>query len=76
MVTQWGFSEVLGPSAWEVASEGTQELIDTEVQEIVEKAYTACKQTLSSNWGLVKKLVALLLVEETVNAETLLQLVT
>jgi len=33
-----------------------------------------CKQTLSSNWGLVKKLVDLLLVEETVNAETLLTL--
>jgi len=47
---------------------------DTEVQEIVEKAYKACKQTLSSNWGLVKKLVDLLLVEETVNAETLLTL--
>jgi len=75
MVAQWGFSEVLGPSAWEVASEGTQELIDTEVQEIVEKAYTACKQTLTENWGLVNKLVDLLLVEETVNAETLLQFV-
>lgn len=78
MVTQWGFSEELGPSAWEMpsfrASEGTQELIDTEVQEIVEKAYKTCKQTLSSNWGLVKKLVDLLLVEETVNAETLLTL--
>ena len=74
MVTQWGFSE-LGPSAWEVPSEGTQELIDIEVQEIVEKAYKACKQTLSDNWGLVKKLVDLLLVEETVNAETLLQFV-
>uniref|UniRef100_A0A6C0HYJ4 Peptidase M41 domain-containing protein n=1 Tax=viral metagenome TaxID=1070528 RepID=A0A6C0HYJ4_9ZZZZ len=49
-------------------------MIDTEVQEIVEKAYKTCKQTLSSNWGLVKKLVALLLVEETVNAETLLTL--
>lgn len=73
MVTQWGFSE-LGPSAWEMPSEGTQELIDKEVQEIVEKAYKTCKQTLSSNWGLVKKLVDLLLVEETVNAETLLQL--
>jgi len=82
MVAQWGFSEVLGPSAWEVpnsytriASEGTQELIDTEVQEIVEKAYKACKQTLTENWGLVNKLVDLLLVEETVNAETLLQFV-
>lgn len=79
MVTQWGFSEELGPSAWEIpnsfrASEGTQELIDTEVQEIVEKAYKVCKQTLSANWGLVKKLVDLLLVEETVNAETLLSL--
>ena len=78
MVTQWGFSE-LGPSAWEMpsfrASEGTQELIDIEVQEIVEKAYKACKQTLSANWGLVKKLVDLLLVEETVNAETLLQMI-
>ena len=78
MVTQWGFSE-LGPSAWEMpsfrASEGTQELIDLEVQEIVEKAYKTCKQTLSANWGLVKKLVDLLLVEETVNAETLLQMV-
>jgi cell division protease FtsH len=79
MVTQWGFSEELGQTAWEVpnsfrASEGTQELIDTEVQEIVEKAYKACKQTLSANWGLVKKLVDLLLVEETVNAETLLTL--
>lgn len=73
MVTQWGFSE-LGPSAWEMPSEGTQELIDIEVQEIVEKAYKACKQTLSTNWGLVKKLVDLLLVEETVNAETLLTL--
>lgn len=73
MVTQWGFSE-LGPSAWEMPSEGTQELIDTEVQEIVEKAYKTCKQTLSANWGLVKKLVDLLLVEETVNAETLLTL--
>ena len=75
MVTQWGFSEVLGQTAWEVASEGTQELIDTEVQEIVEKAYHSCKQTLTDNWGLVKKLVDLLLVEETVNAETLLQMV-
>jgi len=80
MVTQWGFSEVLGQTAWELpnsfrASEGTQELIDTEVQEIVEKAYTSCKETLSANWGLVKKLVDMLLVEETVNAETLLQLV-
>ena len=74
MVTQWGFSE-LGPSAWEIPSEGTKELIDTEVQEIVEKAYKVCKQTLTTNWGLVKKLVDLLLVEETVNAETLLQLV-
>jgi cell division protease FtsH len=74
MVTQWGFSE-LGPSAWEMPSEGTQELIDIEVQEIVEKAYKTCKQTLSANWGLVKKLVDLLLVEETVNAETLLQFV-
>ena len=74
MVTQWGFSE-LGPSAWEMASEGTQELIDLEVQEIVEKAYKTCKQTLSANWGLVKKLVDLLLVEETVNAETLLQMI-
>ena len=78
MVTQWGFSE-LGPSAWEMpsfsASEGTQELIDIEVQEIVEKAYKTCKQTLSANWGLVKKLVDLLLVEETVNAETLLQFI-
>lgn len=78
MVTQWGFSE-LGPSAWEMpsfrASEGTQELIDLEVQEIVEKAYKTCKQTLSANWRLVKKLVDLLLVEETVNAETLLQMV-
>ena len=74
MVTQWGFSEVLGQTAWEVASEGTQELIDTEVQEIVEKAYHSCKQTLTDNWGLVKKLVDLLLVEETVNAETLLTL--
>jgi len=75
MVTQWGFSEELGPSAWEMPSEGTQELIDIEVQEIVEKAYKTCKQTLSANWGLVKKLVDLLLVEETVNAETLLQFV-
>jgi len=79
MVTQWGFSEELGPSAWEMpsfrASEGTQELIDTEVQDIVEKSYKTCKQTLSANWGLVKKLVDLLLVEETVNAETLLQFV-
>ena len=75
MVTQWGFSEELGPSAWEMPSEGTQELIDTEVQEIVEKAYKTCKQTLSANWGLVKKLVDLLLVEETVNAETLLQFI-
>jgi len=81
MVTQWGFSEELGQTAWEIpnsytriASEGTQELIDAEVQEIVEKAYKTCKQTLSANWGLVKKLVALLLIEETVNAETLLTL--
>ncbi len=81
MVTQWGFSEVLGQTAWEVPNtytkiaEGTQELIDIEVQEIVEKAYKTCKQTLTTNWGLVKKLVDLLLVEETVNADTLMQLV-
>jgi cell division protease FtsH len=81
MVTQWGFSEVLGQTAWEVpntytkVAEGTQELIDIEVQEIVEKAYKTCKQTLTTNWGLVKKLVDLLLVEETVNADTLMQLV-
>lgn len=81
MVTQWGFTEVLGQTAWEVPNtytkiaEGTQELIDIEVQEIVEKAYKVCKQTLTTNWVLVKKLVDLLLVEETVNADTLMQLV-
>lgn len=58
----------------EISTIGRNTRIDTEVQEIVEKAYKVCKQTLSANWGLVKKLVALLLVEETVNAETLLKL--
>jgi len=51
MITQWGFSEHLGNTAWEIpnsfrASEGTQESIDMEVEEITEKAYRACKDII------------------------------
>lgn len=79
MITQWGFSEYLGNTAWEIpnsfiASEGTQESIDIEVDEITEKAYNACKKTLSENWALVKKVVEVLLVEETIDGERLLSL--
>lgn len=79
MITQWGFSEHLGNTAWEIpnsfkASEGTEESIDMEVEEITEKAYKACKKTLSENWSLVKKVVDVLLVEETIDGERLLSL--
>jgi ATP-dependent Zn protease len=81
MITQWGFSEHIGNTAWEIpnsfrASEGTQESIDMEVEEITEKAYRACKKTLSENWVLVKKVVEVLLVEETIDGERLLSLKT
>jgi len=79
MITQWGFSDHLGNTAWEIpntyrASEGTQESIDMEIEEITEKAYKACKKTLSSNWELVKKVVEVLLIEETIDGERLLSL--
>jgi len=74
MVTQWGFSEKLGTVAWENPSEATQEWIDIEVQTIVQKAYITCKETLTNHWGLVKRLVDALLIEETVDSKRLMEI--
>jgi len=79
MITQWGFSEHLGNTAWEIpnsfkASESTEESIDMEVEEITEKAYKTCRRTLLTNWELVRRVVDVLLTEETIDGERLLSL--
>mmetsp|Transcript_7370 Transcript_7370/g.15404 ORF Transcript_7370/g.15404 Transcript_7370/m.15404 type:complete len:742 (-) Transcript_7370:217-2442(-) len=87
MVTQWGFaSDVLGSTAWEgpngsgfnqpqMASEETQQRIDTEVEKIVNKAYDDCYAALSSNRGLLDELTTTLMREETIGNDELKQLV-
>jgi cell division protease FtsH len=83
MVTQWGFaSDTLGATAWEnpdqsgfgapqMASEKTQQRIDSEVEAIVNAAYVDCKATLVANRPLLDEIVAILLKEETINTQQL-----
>lgn len=75
------------PIAWEspdgnsqmgapqMASAGTERLIDIEVKELVKGAYERCTKTLSDNRALVDKLVAELIEHETVDAPALQKMV-
>lgn len=86
MVTQWGFaSNKLGATAWELpdgtglgtpkmASERTQERIDSEVEALVEKAYTTCKSKLTSNRQLLDAMVEALLQNETIDTDDIKRL--
>ena len=87
MVTQWGFSsDSLGATAWEspdgsgfgmpqMASEATQQRIDAEVQQVVDKAYKACKATLTANRKLLDELTSTLIKDETIGPEKVKELV-
>jgi cell division protease FtsH len=83
MVTQWGFaSKTLGATAWEnpdqsgfgapqMASEATQQRIDSEVEALVNAAYADCKAALIANRPLLDEIVAVLIKEETINTDQL-----
>jgi len=85
MVTQWGFGEGLGSTAWEspnsggfnspkMASETTQQRIDAEVEKLVNAAYDKCKALLTENKALLDDVTRALMEEETLDNARLLEL--
>merc|ERR1719258_514304 len=88
MVAQWGFAkETLAPTAWETpdasqqmfggaptASDTTERAIDAEVQQIVQRAYTVCYNTLRANRELLDKVVYDLLDKETIDTADMTKL--
>jgi len=85
MVAQWGFAnDMMGdaPVAWEVpdgnglsqqrvASMKTETAMDEQIQRIVEDAYNTCYKLLTENRALLDELTEKLIVDETVDYETL-----
>jgi cell division protease FtsH len=87
MVTRFGMSDRLGPVALGRAqgnmflgrdvmadrdfSDETAAAIDDEVRNLVDQAYRRCKQTLVENRNVLDKLAAMLMEQETVDAEEL-----
>jgi cell division protease FtsH len=87
MVTRFGMSDRLGPVALGRAqgnmflgrdvmadrdfSDETAAAIDDEVRNLVDQAYRRCKQTLVENRVVLDKLAAMLMEQETVDAEEL-----
>jgi cell division protease FtsH len=90
MVTRFGMSDRLGPVALGRAqgnmflgrdvmadrdfSDETAAAIDDEVRNLVDQAYRRCKQTLVENRNVLDKLAAMLMEQETVDAEELQEL--
>ncbi len=90
MVTRFGMSDRLGPVALGRAqgnmflgrdvmadrdfSDETAAAIDDEVRNLVDQAYRRCKQTLVENRVVLDKLAAMLMEQETVDAEELQEL--
>jgi cell division protease FtsH len=87
MVTRFGMSDRLGPVALGRSqgsmflgrdimaerdfSDETAAAIDDEVRNLVDQAYRRCKQTLVENRNVLDKLAAMLMEQETVDAEEL-----
>ncbi|MBV6526435.1 ATP-dependent zinc metalloprotease FtsH, partial [Ursidibacter maritimus] len=76
MVTEWGFSENLGPilykeeegfGAPKVVSEATAKLIDEEVRKIVERNYERAKQVLIDNMDILHAMKDALMKYETID---------
>jgi len=78
MVTQWGYNEKLGLSAWEMeggsggfgpqaASPETEAMIDEEITKLVAQAYEHCKATLAANRDIWEELTDMLIEKETVD---------
>ncbi|MDG6882571.1 ATP-dependent zinc metalloprotease FtsH [Phocoenobacter uteri] len=76
MVTEWGFSENLGPilykdeegfGAPKVVSEETAKLIDEEVRKIVERSYERAKQCLLDNIDILHSMKDALMKYETID---------
>jgi cell division protease FtsH len=90
MVTRFGMSDRLGPVALGRSqgnmflgrdvmadrdfSDETAAAIDDEVRNLVDQAYRRCKQTLVENRNVLDKLAAMLMEQETVDAEELQEL--
>merc|ERR1711937_679279 len=87
MVAQWGYSmDKLGAVSWESpdgnggfgpkgASPETEKLIDEEVKQIVDAAYTNCKETLLANRALLDECTNALIEKETIDFLELYQMV-
>jgi cell division protease FtsH len=72
MVMEFGFSEVIGPSAWinpSLISTDVQNKIDSEVIEILKKSYTRTINFLRNNENQLHKLANALLEKETLSGE-------
>ena len=76
MVTQWGFSNELGPifyqnedgmGAIKGVSEESQKLIDTEMRKIIDRNYNRAKQTLEDNMDILHAMKDALLKYETLD---------
>ncbi|MBR0573945.1 MULTISPECIES: ATP-dependent zinc metalloprotease FtsH [Pasteurellaceae] len=76
MVTEWGFSENLGPilykddegfGAPKVVSEETAKLIDEEVRKIVERSYERARKCLSDNMDILHSMKDALMKYETID---------
>ncbi|MGY4674452.1 ATP-dependent zinc metalloprotease FtsH [Ursidibacter arcticus] len=76
MVTEWGFSENLGPilykeeegfGAPKVVSEATAQLIDEEVRKIIERNYERARQVLIDNMDILHAMKDALMKYETID---------
>ncbi|MGX2967259.1 ATP-dependent zinc metalloprotease FtsH [Ursidibacter sp. B-7004-1] len=76
MVTEWGFSESLGPilykeeegfGAPKVVSEATAQLIDEEVRKIIERNYERARQVLIDNMDILHAMKDALMKYETID---------
>jgi cell division protease FtsH len=84
MVTEWGMSENLGPMSLHTSdgevflgrdlgrvqeySEQTARLVDSEVKQLLDDAYSMARSILHQNIGLLHRLARLLVEKETVEA--------
>jgi AFG3 family protein len=82
MVTQWGMSEKVGPIFFDndpnqvqkPFAESTAQTIDSEVQRIIEVAYTACRRVLEEHREQLIKLAEELLVKEMLTRDDLVRI--
>ncbi len=76
MVTEWGFSENLGPILYKeeegfgaprVVSEATAKLIDEEVRKIIDRNYERARQVLTDNMDILHAMKDALMKYETID---------